>query len=134
MIVQPRMERTEADVLASMMGADSKRVDDLVQDVGAIKGDVSGVRRDIAGIVKGVDQLTSAMAVLVTHEVKMGHTSAEVASLRIDVANHDQRLQSIERKVGGWDEARLWLIRAGLLVLGTVGLAVVGLVLKGAHL
>ena len=128
-----RIERTEADVLAGMMGADSRRVDDLVQDVGSIKGDVREVRSGLAGLVKGVDQLTSAMAVLVTHEVKMGHTSAEVAMLRVDVASHDQRLQSIERKVGGWDEARLWLIRAGLLVLTTVGLAVVGLVLKGGH-
>lgn len=120
-------------MLAGMMGADSKRVDDLVQDVGAIKGDVRSVRSDLAGLVKGVDQLTSAMAVLVTHEVRMGHTSAELTSLKTDAANHDQRLQAIERKVGGWDEARLWLIRAGVLVLGTVGVAIVGLVLKGAH-
>lgn len=129
-----RIERSEADVLASMMGADSKRVDDLVQDVGSIKGDVRSVRSDLAGIVKGVDALTSAMAVLVKHEVQMGHNAADVATMRVELNGHDQRLQSIERKVGGWDEARLWLIRAGLLVLGTVGLAVVGLVLKGAHL
>ena len=129
-----RIERSEADVLASMMGADSKRVDDLVQDVGSIKGDVRSVRSDLAGIVKGVDALTSAMAILVRHDVQMGHNSAEVATMRSDLTGHDQRLQCIERKVGGWDEARLWLIRAGLLVLATVGLAIVGLVLKGAHL
>ena len=128
-----RIERGEADVLAGMMGADSRRVDDLVQDVGSIKGDVREVRSGLAGLVKGVDQLTSAMAVLVTHEVKMQHASAEQTLMRADVANHDLRLQSIERKVGGWDEARLWLIRAGLLVLSTVGLAIVALVLRGGH-
>ena len=51
--------------------------------------------------------------------------------MRADVESQDQRLQAIERKVGGWDEARLWLIRAGLLVLSTVGLAIVALVLRG---
>ena len=114
-----------------MMGADSKRVDDLVQSVGTIQGDVREMRTGLSGVIKGVDQLTSAMAVLVTHEVKMQHASSELVILRADVASHDQRLQSIERKVGGWDEARLWLIRAGLLVLSTVGLAIVALVLRG---
>ena len=126
-----RIERSEADVLASMMGADSKRVDDLVQSVGTIQGDVREMRTGLSGVMKGVDQLTSAMSILVTHEVKMSHNAADVATLRVEVSNHDQRLQAIERKVGGWDEARLWLIRAGLLVLTTVGLAIVGLVLKG---
>ena len=113
------------------MGADSKRVDDLVQSVGTIQGDVREMRTGLSGVIKGVDQLTSAMAVLVKHEVQMGHNSTEVAMMRADVENQDQRLQAIERKVGGWDEARLWLIRAGLLVLSTVGLAIVALVLRG---
>ena len=126
-----RIERSEADVLAGMMGADSKRVDDLVQSVGTIQGDVREMRTGLSGVIKGVDQLTSAMAVLVKHEVQMGHNSTEVAMMRADVESQDQRLQAIERKVGGWDEARLWLIRAGLLVLSTVGLAIVALVLRG---
>ena len=129
--MQPRIERSEADVLAGMMGADSKRVDDLVQSVGTIQGDVREMRTGLSGVIKGVDQLTSAMAVLVKHEVQMGHNSTEVAMMRADVESQDQRLQAIERKVGGWDEARLWLIRAGLLVLSTVGLAIVALVLRG---
>lgn len=120
-------------MLADMMGADSRRVDDLVLDVGSIKGDVREVRSGLAGVIKGVDQLTSAMAVLVRHEVQMGHNSSQVSSMRADLDSQDLRIQAIERKVGGWDEARLWLIRAGLLVLSTVGLAIVALVLKGGH-
>ena len=119
-------------MLAGMMGSDARRVDELVQDVGLIKGDLRSVRSDLSGVVKGVDQLTLAMAVLVRHESQMDHSAIEVVAIRANIASQDQRLQAIERKVGGWDEARLWLIRAGVLVLGTVGVAIVGLVLKGA--
>lgn len=129
--MQQRLDRSEADVLAGMMGSDARRVDELVQDVGLIKGDLRSVRSDLSGVVKGVDQLTLAMAVLVRHESQMDHSAIEVVAIRANIASQDQRLQAIERKVGGWDEARLWLIRAGVLVLGTVGVAIVGLVLKG---
>ena len=40
------------------------------------------------------------------------------------------RVQKIELKVPGWDELRAWVIRAGLGVLGVVGLAVLLLVVK----
>ena len=36
--------RSEADVLAGMMGADSRRVDVLVSDVAEVKGDVRALR------------------------------------------------------------------------------------------
>ena len=114
----------EHDALGAMLGADTRRIDHLVQDVGAIKGDVRNVR-------DGVDKLQDALSVLVRFEVRMEQHTSSAAATESRLKEHDGRLQSIERKVTGWDETRTWVLRAGLLVLGAVGLAVVGLVIKG---
>lgn len=112
----------ETDALAAMMGADSQRIDGLVQDVGEIRGDVKG-------LVKNTDELRSALAILVKHDAKIDEQNRTTNAVSAKLEAHDQRLQSIERRAPGWDEARAWVIRAGLLVLGLVGAALVGLVL-----
>ena len=71
---------SETDALANMMAADSRRVDQMVDDLGVVKGRVESVH-------KGVDELRSALAVLVRHEVLMEASNKAVMSIstRVDV-------------------------------------------------
>lgn len=124
------MQQRQAEALATMMSADSSRIDALFQDVGAMRGTVEVVHSKVNDVAAGVDKLSDALAVMVRHELTMGHTAAEVRVMTERQGKFDERLHSLERKAPGWDEARTWLIRAGLLVLGTVGMAVVALVVK----
>lgn len=124
------MQQRQAEALATMMSADSSRIDTLFQDVGAMRGTVEVVHGQVKSVAAGVDKLTDAMAVLVKHEVAMEHNAAEVRAMREMQGKQDERLQAIERKVPGWDELRVWVIRAGLGVLGVVGMAVLLLVMK----
>jgi predicted RNase H-like nuclease (RuvC/YqgF family) len=99
------------------------RIDLLAQDVRTVQVEVGKVG-------KGVDELRSAMAVLVKHEVLMNQQQLENATLRKDLSDQDKRLALVEREMPQLLETRGWVTRAGLFVLGIVGLAVVGLVIK----
>jgi predicted RNase H-like nuclease (RuvC/YqgF family) len=111
----------EMDALASMMGADSQRIDRLVDDVGHVKGRVERVD-------KNVDELRSAMAVLVRHEVVMEQNASSVSMLRVEVGELGRRVSAIETDMPQLRETRTWVVRGMLLVISLVGLAVVGLV------
>jgi hypothetical protein len=124
------MQARQTEALANMMSADSSRIDTLFQDVGAMRGTVEVVHSKVNDVAAGVDKLSDALAVMVRHELTMEHTAAEVRVMTERQGKFDERLHSLERKAPGWDEARTWLIRAGLLVLGAVGMAVVALVVK----
>jgi hypothetical protein len=124
------MQARQTEALANMMSADSSRIDTLFQDVGAMRGTVEVVDSKVDAVAAGVNKLTDAMAVLVKHEVTMEHNAAEVRAMREAQEKLTDRVQKIELKVPGWDELRVWVIRAGLGVLGVVGMAVVALVVK----
>lgn len=116
-------QRREIDALASMMGADGRRIDRLVEDVGVVKGKVDKVD-------KGVDELRSALAVLVKHEVVMEQQAISVAALRADTADLGRRVNNIEHDMPQLRETRTWIVRGMLGALGLIGLAVIGFVLK----
>lgn len=124
------MQQRQTEALANMMSADSSRIDTLFQDVGAMRGTVEVVDSKVDAVAAGVNKLTDAMAILVKHEVTMEHNAAEVRAMREAQEKLTDRVQKIELKVPGWDELRVWVIRAGLCVLGVVGMAVVALVVK----
>ena len=124
------MQARQTEALANMMSADSSRIDTLFQDVGAMRGTVEVVDSKVDAVAAGVNKLTDAMAILVKHEVTMEHNAAEVRAMREAQEKLTDRVQKIELKVPGWVELRVWVIRAGLLVLGVVGMAVVALVVK----
>lgn len=130
----PMIPRSEADVLAGMMGADSRRVDALVSDVAEVKGDVRALRGDMSHITDGIGELRGAMAVLGRHSVLMETNAAEMASLRATQGTLDMRVRAIELEVPGLREARAWIVRGGLGVVALVCLAVLGLVVKAGHL
>lgn len=124
------LAQKETDALAAMMGSDSHRIDVLVKDVGHIKGTIESSRQVQEYIVSGVDELKTAMAVLVRHEVVMEQHKDAVSAVAADQKAQDARLQSLERKAPGWDETRAWVVRAALLVLAAVGLALLALVIR----
>jgi septal ring factor EnvC (AmiA/AmiB activator) len=129
----------EHEVLAGMTGADSRRIDGLVKDVGQINGNVEAVRQKVDGVADGVNELRDALTVLVRHDIKMQHTDSEVVSLRRDVADmgarvqtleRHERVQVLERQIGPLVELRTWVIGGGLTVLSVVALAVLALVIR----
>lgn len=124
------LAQKETDKLAAMMGSDSHRIDVLVKDVGHIKGTIESGRQVQEYIVSGVDELKSAMAVLVKHEVVMEQHGTAMSAVRADQKAQDERLQSLERKAPGWDETRAWVVRAGLMVVAAVALALLALVIR----
>lgn len=124
------LSEREADALAAMMGADARRIDDLVGDVGAIKGDVRTLTAESHRIGTGVEQLQQSMAVLSRHAVLMETQSAELVALRLKGEGLDGRLRAVEAEIPPLKEARGWAVRGVLLVLGIVGAAVLALVVN----
>ncbi len=127
---QPRdLSEREADALASMMGADSRRIDDLVTDVGEIRGDVRAVRHQVGEVAQGVAEMTKSLAVLIKHEVLMEQHGAAVAAQTRLTESIDQRLHVVEREMPGLIESRADARRVQWLVIAAVVAAVLGVVL-----
>ena len=124
------LQARQTEALANMMASDSTRIDTLFKDVGDMKGDVRAVRAKVSDVADGVDKLRDALALLVKHDVAMEHSAVAMKAVAGDIKDHDERLQAIERKVPGYDELRGWVIRAGLGVLGVVGMAIILLVMN----
>ena len=124
------LQARQTEALADMMASDSSRIDTLFKDIGTMRGTMEVVDGKVDSVANGVNKLTDALAVMVRHEVTMEHNAAETRAMHAAQEKIDERLQSIERKVPGWDELRVWVIRAGLGVLGTVGLALLLLVMN----
>ena len=122
--------RSETDVLAGMMGADSRRIDGLVDSIGEVKGDVRALRSDVGHVADGIGELRGAMAVLGRHAVLMETNAADMKKLREDQADLDSRVQEIEVQMPGLMETRSAVMRGLWAVVGLVGVAVVGLVIK----
>ena len=129
-IVGRSVSRTEADVLASMMSADSRRVDVLVDDVSDIKGDVKALKSDTARIGTGVEQLQASMVALNKHSMLLEAQQATNAERARKHDLLDNRVKAIELEMPALKETRTWVTRGGLFVLGFVGLALLGLVVK----
>ena len=122
---QPRdLSEREADALASMMGADSRRIDDLVGDVGEIKGDMRILKADTGRAVSGIEQLQLSMAAVGRHTVLMESQSAKIDALSAKHEKLDTRLLTVERDMPGIKETRedvrkaLWIVIAAVIVAG----------------
>lgn len=106
------------------MGADSRRIDDLVGDVGEIKGDMRILKADTGRAVSGIEQLQLSMAAVGRHTVLMEGQSAKIDALSAKHENLDTRLLTVERDMPGLKETRedvrkaLWLVIAAVIVAG----------------
>lgn len=124
------MPDREVDALANMMGADSRRIDNLVETVGEVKGKVEHIRSDVTRAVDGIDELRGALTILSRHQVTMEGLVSDNRATREVMTGIDKRVQVIEQQMPGLVESRAWMVRAMLGVLAIVGVAVVGLVVK----
>lgn len=126
--------RTETDVLAGMMGADSRRIDGLVESVGEVRGDMGHVRAEIGRMSKGVDALQEAMIGVARYTVLHEATRADLDKIRIEQVDlrkdMNDRLGKIEPHMPGLIEWRRYSVHGVVGVLSVVGLAVLALVMK----
>lgn len=120
----------EHEALANMTGADSRRIDKLVGEVGTMGGDVKAVKEKVDGVAAGVNELRDALTVLVRHDVQMQHNTAEAQALRKETAEIRADVQTLKEQVGPLVETRKGLIVLASAVAVTILLAIVGLVLK----
>ena len=120
----------EHEALAAMQGADSRRVDRLVDDVGTIKGHVQTLQSDVGRVANGVDDLRDSMAVLNRHAVLMETQTKEIAGIRQDLSELSSRVRRIEEDAPGWRKTEATVGRGLMGVAAIVGLAVLALVIK----
>jgi chromosome segregation ATPase len=120
----------EADALASMMGADSRRIDDLVDSVGEIKGDVRALKADSSRTANGVEQLQQSMAILNRHAVVMETQSAELSIMRTKYDGLDSRVRLIEHEMPALKDTRADIKKGVWIVIGLVIAAAMALLLK----
>lgn len=122
--------RSETDVLAGMMGADSRRIDGLVDGMGQVRGEVTNLRGDVSTLIKGVDNLQQAMVGVARHAVLMEAARDDAVEERKARERLEERVTVIEGHMPGLIETRAAVMRAIWGVVAVVGIAVVGLVIK----
>lgn len=119
----------EHDALAAMQGAESQRVDLLVQDVGEIKGNVKTLQGDVSRVNTGVDRLMDSMTVLNRHAVQMETHASTLSNIAADQKDLESRTSVIEKGVPNWERTSKLVDRGMLAVITAVGMALLGLVL-----
>ena len=123
------LARRQNEALANMMAGDSRRIDSLVDNVGTIKGEVTGIRAEVTRVGAGVDELRGAMTVLSRHQVTMEGLVSDNRITRDSVQSIDARVRVLETDIQPLKETRTWTVRGLGVVIGLVLVAVVGLVL-----
>jgi chromosome segregation ATPase len=124
------LAQRETDALASMLGADSRRIDDLVDSVGEIKGDVRTLKADASRTANGVEQLQQSMAILNRHAVVMETQSAELSTMRSKYDGLDTRVRNIELEMPALKDSRADLKKGVWIVIGLVIAAGMALIIK----
>ena len=119
----------EHDALAAMQGAESQRVDLLVQDVGEIKGNVKTLQGDVSRVNTGVDRLMDSMTGLNRHAVQMETHASTLSNIAADQKDLESRTSVIEKGVPNWERTSKMVDRGMLAVITAVGMALLGLVL-----
>ena len=105
-----------------------EQISKLGSEVGELRGVVRGVDGKVDDLRIGMARLTEAMTAVVKLEVKHDQVAMSTTALRDRQDLLDKRIDVIERDMPALIEARSWIIRAMLAVIGVVGLALVGLV------
>lgn len=120
----------EHGALASMQGADSRRIDGLVSDVGEIKGDMRSLMGGVERLGSGVEKLQESMAAFNRHAVSVEHQASDIATLRRETASLDKRLRDIEVVLPQLQEVRGDIRKGMIFVIAGVGAALLMLVIK----
>jgi len=113
-----------------MLGADSRRIDDLVDNVGEIKGDVRTLKADASRTANGVEQLQQSMAILNRHAVVMETQSAEITMMRAKHDALDTRVRIIENDMPALKDSRADIRKGVWIIIAIVIAAGMALILK----
>lgn len=124
------LTQREADVLTNMMGADSRRIDDLVDNVGEIKGAVHILKSDSDRIGQGVEQLQQSMTVLNRHAVLMETQRAEINTMVGKYDKLEARVRDIELDMPSLKDSRADVKKAVWIIVSAVMIAVLALVFR----
>ena len=120
----------EHEALASMQGADSRRIDSLVSDVGEIKGDMRSLMGGVDRLGSGVEKLQESMAAFQRHAVIVETQSSDIASLRRESAILDKRLRDVEVVMPQLQEVRGDIRKGMIFVIAGVAAAVLAQVIN----
>lgn len=111
-----------------MTSSEDERVHRLTIELGELRGVVKGVDGKVDDLRTSMAKLTEAMTQVVRLEVKHDQVAAGTSALRDRQDLLDRRVDVLEREMPGLVEARQWIVRAMVTVVGLVGMAVIGLV------
>jgi hypothetical protein len=104
----------------------SARVDSLTRDVSRVEGTVDGMD-------KKLDTLGEAMLLLTRLEERHASVQLRLMEGSKTMAIFGDRLSSIENKMPGLSEMRLWVISGILAGVGMIGAGVIKLVIIDAR-
>lgn len=110
------------------MSADDQ-VSRLSSELGELRGVVKGVDGKVDDLRTGMAKLSEAMASVVRLEVKHDTAVMNVQALRDRQDLLDRRVDAVEREMPQLVEARQWIVRAMVAVIGAVGMATIALVI-----
>jgi len=113
-----------------MAGAESRRVDQLVNDVGTIKGDMHAVKGEVGRLGEGISKLNDSMVALNRHSLLLETQQTTNVEREREHVLLDGRVKAIELEMPALKEARSDYRRVMLGVLAMVGLALLALVIK----
>jgi hypothetical protein len=105
------------------------QVNRLGVELGELRGVVKGVDSKVDDLRAGMAALSQAMASVVRLEVKHDAAAMNVQSMRDRQDLLDKRIDVIEAEMPGLRETRQWVVRALSIVVGTVMMALLGLVI-----
>ncbi len=111
------------------MTPEEDRVNRLASEVGELRGVVRGVDGKVDDLRVGMAKLTEAMTQVVRLEVKHDQVAASTSALRDRQDLLDRRIDAVERDMPQLIEARQWIVRAMVAVIGAVGMATIALVI-----
>lgn len=105
-----------------------EQVSRLRSELGELRGVVRVVDGKVDDLRVGLTKLTEAMTQVIRLEVKHDQVESSTTAIRDRQDLLDRRIDSIERDMPGLIEARLWIVRAMVAVVGFVGMATLALV------
>lgn len=111
-----------------MMVSPDDQISRLNSEVGELRGIVKGVDTKVDDLRAGMAKLSEAMASVVRLEVKHDTAVTNLQTIKDRQDILDRRVDSVEREMPQLIEARQWIVRAMVMVVGFVGMAVVALV------
>jgi predicted nucleic acid-binding Zn-ribbon protein len=120
----PSSAEKEIDALAKMMGADARRIDDMVSRLSEATGEVKVIHHKVDEVRSGMDKLADAISIVVKLDIKHQAVETQITAHQILLNKLDDRVDTLEKDHPKLMETRDWVVKA---IVGTVGLVLMAL-------